>query len=342
MNAKLKNQKPEFRGEATPKAVSSVAAFTLIEIMVVVALVGIMIAGVFKLISAAGRSNQRATTVQRIQKLENALSGFYAEYGTYPPVERHDSPDPRITTEDDSNNDATGFADRCKRAAASQPVSYEFPCKKRDDKWLELWFKTRGRDVVSANQAVGAYNKNEPAWKDTKGIKLGLLSYLLPRLQVMAEFNSSYGMDSQGGPDPAFFELSQWSKYNNASPGNYREQLERETVACSRWLLNFEEMIAGGGKVLGVSLGDKRHGVSPVTYKMKNGQRIGLMSTTILDGWDRPLYYQSLPPYQSYRVWSAGPDGNTFPPDFPMDLLSSDERRDVSEWIKDDIVGFDR
>ena len=351
MNTKSKSLNPDPHGGVLGK-VAPLAAFTLIEMMVVVALIGIMIAGVFKLISAAGSSNQRATTVQKLQKLENALSGFYAEYGSYPPVLRHESGDPSRETLDDTQqnrgygelkSDSDRFAARCNRAAASQPISYEYPCwdTPEENARLRNWFEMRGiTGVLSANEVSGSFKAEHSEWSDSKAFKFGLLSFLLPRLQTMAQFDKNYNMTTGKGPNPVFFRRARWTKYNQATEGAYRTQIERESVACARWLPNFANMLDGGGMVLGVRLSGDRNG-HPRTY-WQGGQWIAVVGATLLDGWERPFYYQSLPPYQSYRVWSAGPDGNTFPPDYPMENLTAAERRQVSGWIEDDVVGFDR
>lgn len=316
------------------------SAFTLIELMIVVALVGVLIAGVFKLVGAVGKSNQRATTIQRLQKLENAISGFYAEYGSYPPVPRHASPDPTQETDEDRDSGGTDFSARSTRAAGSQPSTYEFPCRREHDLRLVSWFKAHGQNVISANQAVGSFGINEPEWSKTKAFKFGLLSFLLPRLRVMAEFDDNFQIMGEKGPDPAFFARKQWTQYNLASQGSYQTQLERESTACARWLPNLAGLIRDGEVIMGVGLSDGG-GVNYVTY-MQGGNRVGLRSLSVRDAWDRPFFYQSLPPYQSYRIWSAGPDGVTFPPDYPMELLSSDERARVAKMIADDIVGFDK
>ena len=62
------------------------SGFTLIELLVVtvviVALMGIM----FRLTGIAGSASATETTVYRMQRLENCLSGYYAAFGSYPPV----------------------------------------------------------------------------------------------------------------------------------------------------------------------------------------------------------------------------------------------------------------
>ena len=321
-------------------------AFTLIELMIVVALVGVLIAGVFKLVGVVGKSNQRATTIQRLQKLENAISGFYAEYGSYPPVPRHASPDPtQETTEDRDSSSYSGgsassqFIARSTRAAGSQPSTYEFPCRQEHDARMASWFKAHGQNVISANLALGSFG-NESEWSETKAFKFGLLSFLLPRLRMMAEFDDNYQIRGNKGPNPAFFARKQWTRYNLATQGSYQTQLERESTACARWLPNLAGLVGDGEVVMGVNLSAGR-GVEYTTY-MQRGTRIGLRCLSVIDAWDRPFFYQSLPPYQSYRVWSAGPDGATFPPDYPLELLSATDRAIVAKIIADDIVGFDK
>ena len=84
-------------------------------------------------------------------------------------------------------------------------------------------------------------------------------------------------------------------------------------------------------------------------YKSSGGNLFVLGKMALFDGWtsdhrkwDNELYYYSAPPYQSYRIWSAGPNGKTFPPWIPLDSLSVEMRKKVSAWTSDDIARFDR
>ena len=63
---------------------------------------------------------------------------------------------------------------------------------------------------------------------------------------------------------------------------------------------------------------------------------------TIIDGWGRELYYYSAPPYQSYRLWSAGPNGRTFPPWYDLNSLDSSARKVVTTWTKDDLSHLEK
>ena len=68
-------------------------AFTLIEMMIVVAVLVILMTITFKLMGLGTDSERRTRTVTRLQRLENCLSGYYAAFGSYPPVKLHGNRD---------------------------------------------------------------------------------------------------------------------------------------------------------------------------------------------------------------------------------------------------------
>lgn len=65
--------------------------FTLVEMLIVVAVLVTLMGMVFRLGSVGGDSSRRTVTISRLQRLENAISGYYAAFGTYPPVGLHGS-----------------------------------------------------------------------------------------------------------------------------------------------------------------------------------------------------------------------------------------------------------
>ena len=71
--------------------------FTLIELLIVVVVLVTLMAVTFRLSSIGSSSQDRTETISRIQKLENCLSGYYAAYGTYPPVRLHGSRNYRLS-----------------------------------------------------------------------------------------------------------------------------------------------------------------------------------------------------------------------------------------------------
>ena len=95
---------------------------------------------------------------------------------------------------------------------------------------------------------------------------------------------------------------------------------------------------------MGVDTAEKEAGFPRLSqaYSQGTGNRHVLGIMTVRDSWGRDLYYYSAPPYQSYRLWSAGPNGNTFPADYPLTQLSTDDRKTVGDWIRDDIVRSSR
>ena len=71
-------------------------AFTLIELLIVVLVLVTLMTITFRLGSIGQSQSERNTTVNRIQRLENCLSGYYAAFGTYPPVRLHGSRNYRL------------------------------------------------------------------------------------------------------------------------------------------------------------------------------------------------------------------------------------------------------
>lgn len=68
--------------------------FTLVEMLIVVVVLVTLMTMTFKLSSINGTNSKRNATVAKLQKLENALSGYFAAFGTYPPVKLHGSRNP--------------------------------------------------------------------------------------------------------------------------------------------------------------------------------------------------------------------------------------------------------
>ncbi len=101
------------------------------------------------------------------------------------------------------------------------------------------------------------------------GYHYGLLAYLVPRDRPMAQ---------QGAVE-------------------YDKDSRRDLVVKERWAYLLE----------GVGIGD-----DPAIYKnppMSSQQFLRIYRTVIRDPWGNPYRYQAYPPFLSYRLWSAGPDG---------------------------------
>ena len=67
--------------------------FTLIELLIVVVVITTLLGLMFRLAGVGEDQAKRNRTIARMQKLEFALSGYYAAFGSYPPVPLHGSRD---------------------------------------------------------------------------------------------------------------------------------------------------------------------------------------------------------------------------------------------------------
>ncbi|HNX35093.1 MAG TPA: type II secretion system protein [Kiritimatiellia bacterium] len=331
------------------------AAFTLIEMMVVVAVIGILIGVTFRLMGTVGEKKKEAETMARMQRLQNALSGFYAEYGTYPPVKRHCSPDPYREPDDTEygqdlwkDEDAVTEItwENAHHAASSQPIGFGRPNVGSLDAYINQVYQSQG--LMSPNALSG--NLTGADFRTERRIfKFGVLSYLLPRIELLGGEQKLLEMNDP--PNKDMFKTDQWAannqgKWKGISDDQMKAQLraihERELRTVSHWLPNFENSLVGvQGQLWGLNLAAPlQDGFNFVKTKdPQSGNRYVLTTVTIRDGWGREFYYYSAPPYQSYRIWSAGADGKTFPPwAKPQDR----DREEVNGWTKDDLVLFDR
>ena len=214
--------------------------FTLVEMLVVVAVLITLMSLAFRLGGIATQDDKRNRTVLKMQKLENCLSGYYAAFGTYPPVKLHGDRSYMQTTnirgmqDVDGNEQEPNWEDewskefQVKAACMAQPVACEFPypednaitklVEKKSNRFkleaqIDKEMDSRPKSVFTAgfDNGVGSNigrhsrNKNNADWRNTELFKFGLLSYLLPRYLVM--------MDC----DERFFDYAQWGN-NNSLP----------------------------------------------------------------------------------------------------------------------------
>lgn len=215
-------------------------AFTLIELMITIAVLVILMGLVFRLTSAGTDSQKRTITIIRMQKLENCLSGYFAAFGCYPPVKLHGTRNiyakvgaHGIQDADGEENTSLWSRDeddawrQVKAACKAQPVDCRFPFPKgMNDRIVNLSeeFKRRAqngergfKDLSEERKSVlvagfddgfsgGAGNFDTEAidWRDVQIFKFGLMSYLLPRYLFM-----------MGNTDVEFDDYAQWTGNNS-------------------------------------------------------------------------------------------------------------------------------
>ena len=215
--------------------------------LIVVTVLVTLMAITFRLGAIGGSSSYRNTTVARLQRLENCLSGYYAAFGTYPPVKLHGSRNYRLSVsshgiqnvdgeeEDlkwnwannrDSEDEKRDWA-KVRAACRAQPVDCRFPFPVGYGDFVntisqdlqnnppsglndeeQKVFSAGFDDGVSSNLGRYAPYQDESDWREVQLFKFGLMSYLLPRYLVM--MNSA---------EELYEDYNQWTG-NNSLPAD--------------------------------------------------------------------------------------------------------------------------
>ena len=378
-------------------------------LIVVVVLVTLMTI-TFRLSSIGSDQTRRNSTISRMQRLENCLSGYYAAFGSYPQVMLHGSRNiyakvdsNGIQSDEEENTSIWGWKNigekdeyeawkQVNAACKSQPVDCRFPypadaaynnmvravsasIKKKaqsSDKLSEERKKlltTPFDNGVTDN--IGRYNKysKESDWRQIQLFRFGVMSFLLPRYLIMMRsreelFNNGnyaqWDANNRLPVNPLKGQSVNWDwgtirEYvlNKAKdPQKYAEVANIPSQAVTaRWLPNLEGIVCCNRdyKLYGVDIrGDSgASDLRPDNLDIEifapggyngGGQPYVLDGVTVLDGWWHEFYYYSPPPYQTYTLWSAGPNNRTFPPWISRKNLDADANRCISLWVEDDIV----
>ena len=394
-------------------------AFTLVELMVVVVVIAILASITFKIAGLGEDSSARSNTIARMQRLENAISGYFAAYGSYPPVAlqgrsrnifyeangygiQQVSKDPMTSIELDKDK---GW-DQVEAACRAQPVAMEFPYASARSDFVRAVSESLRQlhesgtpgyenpklaypfDALDNPEMLSGKNRDGNGvkagdWTNMQVFKFGLMSYLLPRYLLMMGHGNGNNNESSGSTS-LYDDFTQWGD-NNAMPCRFEDGTQYESwndlnsdlgkedekwkialipsqAVCARWLANLEGILAcndtANTTVYGISLRDGRYGglsaedPNPNIYSAGNSQsgsgtggsqQYVLNKITCRDGWGHDFYYYSLPPYQNYRLWSAGPNGKTFPPWIPDEEIENNPELQkfkgrIRNWVADDVV----
>ena len=379
-------------------------AFTLVELLIVVVVIVTLMSITFRLSSVGSESEHRNRTVARLNRLENCLSGYYAAFGTYPPVPVHGSRNiyAKVDThgiqsdDGEENTSIWGWTtigeeeerkawDQVKATCKSQPVDCRFPYpdtpeyrtliesvskalqkKAADSKDLsEERKKVLSSPFGNGMSMLGNFDSSETDWRKIQLFKFGLMSYLLPRYQIMMNskeelFNGNFAQWEVNNAMPC--DPMTGVRFQNWKDVRTRAQSDRSRIraevanipseaVCARWMPNLEGIVCCNHNfsLYGVSIkgdigaSDLRADnlnievYSPDGGDSTSGQYI-LDGATVLDGWWNEFYYYSAPPYQSYTLWSGGKNNRTFPPWISRKSLDSKAAKCVGLWVEDDIV----
>lgn len=252
--------------------------FTLIEMLVVVVIIAILAGIVFRLFGAGNTAANRSETTRTLELVACALEEFRAEYGKYPPVARVPDKFPERHQPDYDPE----WSKEVKNAKTYQPFQYEFPMDKGTD----------------SNQ-MNLFN-SLPRSDEVIVFRFGLMSYLTCRIKdrgldstnIKGIFNKSSNKKIVEDPSK-----SHWYCENaNLNEYGVPEDSPREIRFAERVEPYLKDIKAGDWVIY-------PHDRYNTDYPHTNN------SARVYDAWRNDLNYQSFPPYDSYLLWSNGPDG---------------------------------
>ena len=386
--------------------------FTLIELMIVMAILVTLMTVMFRISGIGADADNRTRTIVRLQRLENCLSGYYAAFGSYPPVKMHGARDIYLKVgehgiQSDQRNesiwgwDPKAFVDgkyqeaertawrQVEAACRSQPIACNFPFPSgyhdavvalgQDEEYEAYWSDSNTRakltagfdDGGSESGGTGRFSgmKGETDWRQLQLFRFGLMSFLLPRYLFMlgghedfftggfAQWEDNNELPSDpftGYTYNSWIDVKRYAQNNKKSDVAHLANIPSQAV-CARWMPNLEGIctcnrnhmvffgvdIATGG---GDNAFKVRKDYVPEIYT-PDGPDSGsfkdqyiLDGITVEDGWWHNFYYYSPEPHQTYVLWSAGPNGRTFPPWISRSKLGSAANKCVAAWTADDII----
>lgn len=225
------------------------SGFTLIELLIVTVVVVSLMAIVFRLTGIAGSSKATQRTISRMQRLENCLSGYYAVFGSYPPVPLQGASRDVYRramgngVQSDSETESKLEWNNVRAACLAQPVKALYPVAgKKPDSSKEAFEEYENfQQDVKALYNEGAYDKSTresvEGWMDSNLVNLnknpghvksvqnetsfnvvqlfryGLMSFLLPRYKFMLDCTRGDKKKyNAGGFAP--WEYAQWTEFN--------------------------------------------------------------------------------------------------------------------------------
>ena len=395
--------------------------FTLIELMIVMAILVTLMAVMFRISGIGADADNKTRTIVRLQRLENCLSGYYAAFGSYPPVKLHGARDIYLSVGehgiqyDQRNEDIWGWDpdafvagrrqkaeedawQQVQAACRAQPVACNFPfpsgyhdvvvsisdqmaqlaSEGQDEEYEAYWANENTRaklmagfdDGGSESGGTGRFSglKDETDWRQLQLFRFGLMSFLLPRYLFMLGgnedfFTSGFAQweDNNELPSDPFtgYTYNSWNEIRRHAQNNTKNDVAHlanipSQAVCARWMPNLDGICTCNRSALtffgiNVANGDEgalkiRKDYVPEIYT-PDGPDSGsfkdqyiLDGITVEDGWWHNFYYYSPEPHQTYVLWSAGPNGRTFPPWISRSKLGSAANKCVAVWTADDII----
>lgn len=227
-------------------------------------------------------------------------------------------------------------------------------------------------DGVTRNVGRHAGHKNDVDWRNIQIFKFGLMSFLLPRYMVMmngddvffreyAQWTGNNELPSNPFTGQSYKMSGGWSSLRRDAISDSQSDLAKvanipSQAVCARWMPNLEGICrtCHDYTLFGINIRETLVHDNPdpdYPYDIEifapgdansNGtaNQYVLDGITVCDGWGQDFYYYSPDPYQKYTLWSAGPNGRTFPPwiDRQSKELGAKANECISKWVADDIM----
>lgn len=225
-------------------------------------------------------------------------------------------------------------------------------------------------DGTTRNVSRHARHKNDVDWDSIQLFKFGLMSFLLPRYLVMmngdraffedyAQWTGNNDMPSDPFTGRSYADLGGYEELKRNAGSTQRSDTARVSAipsqaVCARWMPNLERMCHCNHAytLFGIDLKSNAWGeeselnVDNVNIEVfspadansdSTANQYVLDGITVRDGWLNEIYYYSPAPYQTYRLWSSGPNGRTFPPWVSRPGLGKKAQECIALWTADDI-----
>ena len=215
--------------------------FTLVELLVAIVVIAILMSITFRIMGVSEEQTPRQWTVMRLHGLENAIGGYYAVFGSYPPVRLHGSRNIfcRLNRQGiqilNEVEEGVLVWDRVRAACLSQPVAMSYPASEFNVPMVEAFSKemlqlaeedpefgsgSSARVAFDGIPTTGRFSgkEDEAEWTSLNLFKFGLMSFLLPRYIYMMQ-----------GADPTLYDkFDQWGDNNNV-PCRFEDGIPYDT-----------------------------------------------------------------------------------------------------------------
>ncbi len=272
--------------------------------MVSIAILAILMSAVFYLLRVANRDSEKAAVLAKLEQINMLISSYHDQYGIYPPVPVYPG---------------TG-----KRDEEGNLVKVHGNIFSQNHQPLEFWVRIGG---PKPSQAPSSWDQ---VTQQNRLVTFGLFSFFYPRGKIFDTYlqekpvNYRDIFNSEIKENAVQFS-SQMEDIGNIENLKGEEDADPRMVIMSRLLAELERKgIIRAGRGFNIETKEEWY------------------QATVVTGWsDAELCYASVPPYQSYQLWSSGPNQLTCRACW-LGICPNKDTDEHKNWIADDIGKFDK